>query len=111
MDPITPVINRCEKRLEEVREILNVWSTMNSSGEINGQRERLQREEMDLVTIIQALKNNREPMIISDVCQKKIKRIVDNEIRDLVKLEITCPYCGKYYSIDKLSNWPEDRNE
>lgn len=51
------------------------------------------------------------PMIISDVCQKKIKRIVDNEIRDLVKLEITCPYCGKYYSIDKLSNFPEDRNE
>lgn len=56
MDPITPVIERCEKRLEEVRAILNVWSTMYSSGEINGQRERLQREEMDLVTIIEALK-------------------------------------------------------
>ena len=55
MDPILPVIERCEKRLEEVREILNVWSTMYSSGEINGQRERLQREEMDLVTIIKAL--------------------------------------------------------
>ena len=108
-----PVIERCEKRLGEVRAILNVWSTstMYSYGEINGQRERLQREEMDLVTIIQALKNNREPMIISDVCEKKIKRIVYNGIRDLVKLEITCPYCGKYYSIDKLSNFPEDRNE
>ena len=111
MDPITPVIERCEKRLEEVRGILNVWSTMNSSGEIDGQRAKLQREEMDLVTIIQALKNNREPMIISDVCEKKIKRIVDSGIRDLVKLEITCPYCGKYYSIDKLNNFPEDRNE
>ena len=111
MDPITPVIERCEKRLEEVRAILAVWNEQEYNENLTGRRAKLQREEMDLVTIIPALKNNRKPMIISDVCEKKIKRIVDNEIRNLVKLEITCPYCGKHYSIDKLSNFPEDRNE
>lgn len=54
MDPITPVIERCEKRLEEVRAILARW-TQYDTNRIDGQRAQLQREEMDLVTILKAL--------------------------------------------------------
>lgn len=60
MDPITPVIERCEKRLEEVRAILAVWNDQENNKKPTGLRAKLQREEMDLVTIIQALKWYRE---------------------------------------------------
>lgn len=59
MDPITPVIERCKKRLLEVREILAAWDYFDDKTDNSDYRSQLQREEKDLVTIIQALRFTR----------------------------------------------------
>lgn len=41
----------------------------------------------------------------------KIVDLVQQQIRKLVSFEITCPYCGKKYTIDELSNWGDDTND
>ena len=43
--------------------------------------------------------------------KEKIDQIVKDRIRDLVQFDITCPYCGRKYSLEKLNAWPEDNNE
>ena len=37
----------------------------------------------------------------------KIVEICQQQIRKLVSFEITCPYCGKKYTIDELGKWEE----
>ena len=42
---------------------------------------------------------------------KRLKEFIENtvreQIKELVQICITCPYCGKKYSIDKLGNLGE----
>lgn len=40
-----------------------------------------------------------------------IERVVRGQICELMTFNITCPYCGRKYSIEKLNVWPEDNNE
>jgi len=55
MDPITPIIERCEKRLSEIRDILHVWNDSEYNVRSTGLRVKLQKDERDLSIIIQAL--------------------------------------------------------
>lgn len=34
-----------------------------------------------------------------------IANIVNEQISKLIKIDITCPYCGKKYTIEELGKW------
>lgn len=43
--------------------------------------------------------------------KESIESIVHEQFRKLMKICITCPYCGKKYSIDELGKWGEGEAE
>lgn len=40
--------------------------------------------------------------------EKMVKRIVHERFQKMLTTNITCPYCGKKYTIYGLMNWPEE---
>lgn len=43
--------------------------------------------------------------------EKMVKRIVLERFTKMLLLNITCPYCGKKYTINELANLPEEGGE
>lgn len=39
--------------------------------------------------------------------KETVKNIVRDQIRKLIQINITCPYCGKKYTIEELGKWEE----
>jgi len=39
--------------------------------------------------------------------KETVKNIVREQIRKLIQINITCPYCGKKYTIEELGKWEE----
>ena len=40
-------------------------------------------------------------------CREAIEYIVHEKFRKLIQIDITCPYCGKKYTIEELGKWEE----
>lgn len=43
--------------------------------------------------------------------KETIENIVREQIRKLIQINITCPYCGKKYTIEELGKWGEGEAE
>ena len=39
--------------------------------------------------------------------KETIENIVREQFRKLMKIDITCPYCGKKFTIEELGKWEE----
>ena len=39
--------------------------------------------------------------------KEMVRNIVHEKIRELIQISITCPYCGKKYTIEELGKWEE----
>ena len=47
------------------------------------------------------------PEEIENRWKENIENIVREQIRKLIQINITCPYCGKKYTIEELGKWEE----
>lgn len=49
--------------------------------------------------------------MMSEEVEKRWKEMIENIVRDqirkLIHIDITCPYCGKKYTIEELGKWGE----
>lgn len=47
------------------------------------------------------------PEEIENRWKETIENIVREQIRKLIQINFTCPYCGKKYTIEELGKWEE----